>query len=704
MKNKRTRREFLKTGALIGTGMIAGANFISCMKSSPKIKGTRLEPASILGGLINEGKSELIQGAYKFVANAPGAGMLFNMAKGQLVGQKYITTDMLLEGTNATNFGIELKEGEDGPAFVFRFSCLNECGLRVRFPLDLVDMNRWGIDREGAFLKPRVSGKRINLENVDRMRFFVNRKGIKPSIFHMTELIVTNEDVPIITDPLLPKGKLLDEIGQSMIHQWPEKTKSVEEMSERLKKQLEDSKNQKWPDRFTKWGGDKTKKLSRGSGFFRTYYDNKRWWLLDPEGYAFWSAGLDCIRVDTEGAYNQLESALTFLPGTDSEYAEIYQPPRKGSSVKLINYLAANFIRTFGKEGWREKWAEIALSEMKKMRFNTVGNWSEYEYAARASFPYTIPMSFKPTRVKLIYRDFPDVFAPQFSTDAEEYASMLKVTANDPALIGYFLMNEPQWAFSSELPAEGMLYNTRECETKKALVEFLKNKYKDDGALSAAWGVQTGFNAIIGDTWKTRFPEGALADLQEFSSIMSEKYFTVISEACRKIDPNHLNLGIRYAGVPPEWAAKSMKSFDVFSINSYTEKVPGNVTERINEMLGMPTIVGEWHFGALDVGLPFSGIGHLKNQKDRAKAYRIYFEDAVANPNCIGVHWFTLYDESAIGRFDGEAYNIGFLDVCNKPYDEMSMAAIQSHERMYDLAVGKIEPFFEKLEYLPLLY
>jgi len=698
--NKRTRREFLKTGAFIGTGLIAGTSFISCVRSSPKIKGTRLEPAKIIGGLKNEGKSDLIPGANKFVAEAPGDGMIFNLTKGQLVGQKFITADMLLEGTNVTNFGIELQEGEVGPAFAFRFSCLNECGLRMRFPLDLVDMNRWGIDREGAFLKPRVSGERVNLENVDRMRFFVNRKGVKPSIFHMTELIVTNEDVPLITDPVLPKGKLLDEIGQSTIHHWPEKTKSVEEMSARLKKQLEDAPNQKWPERFTKWGGDKTQKLSKGSGFFRTYNDGKRWWLLDPEGYAFWSAGLDCIRVDTEGAYSQLESALTFLPGTDGEYAGIY----KFGKIKQINYLAANFIRTFGKDGWRDKWADIAFSEMKKMRFNTVGNWSEYEYAAKAAFPYTIPMGFVPTRVKLIYRDFPDVFAAQFPEDAEEYANMLKKTVNDPALIGYFLMNEPQWAFSSELPAEGMLYNTRECETKKALVGFLKNKYKDDSALSAAWGIQTGFDAIAGDTWKTRFSEKALADLEAFSSIMSERYFTVISEACRKIDPNHLNLGIRYAGVPPEWAAKSMKAFDVFSINSYTEKVPKDVTERINEMLGMPTIVGEWHFGALDVGLPFSGIGHLKNQKDRAKAYRIYFEDAVANPNCIGVHWFTLYDESAIGRFDGEAYNIGFLDVCNKPYDDMSMAAIQSHERMYDLAIGKTDPFFEKLEYLPLLF
>ena len=33
-------------------------------------------------------------------------------------------------------------------------------------------------------------------------------------------------------------------------------------------------------------------------------------------------------------------------------------------------------------------------------------------------------------------------------------------TRNDPAFIGYFLMNEPTWGFASQTPAEGMLLNT----------------------------------------------------------------------------------------------------------------------------------------------------------------------------------------------------------------------------------------------------
>ena len=185
---------------------------------------------------------------------------------------------------------------------------------------------------------------------------------------------------------------------------------------------------------------------------------------------------------------------------------------------------------------------------------------------------------------------------------------------------------------------------------------------------------------------------------------MVERYFQTISKACRQADPHHLNLGMRWQGLPQEWAVPGMKAFDVFSLNCYMEKLPLETARKIDGLLNMPVMVGEWHFGALDAGLPASGIGHTKNQADRARAYRVYLEDAAANPHCVGVHWFTLYDQSAIGRFDGENYNIGFLDTCNRPYDEMVRAAIASHERMYNLARGTVKPFANAPEYLPKLF
>jgi len=104
------------------------------------------------------------------------------------------------------------------------------------------------------------------------------------------------------------------------------------------------------------------------------------------------------------------------------------------------------------------------------------------------------------------------------------------------------------------------------------------------------------------------------------------------------------------------------------------------------------------------VGLPASGIGHVRDQKARGQAYRVYLEDAASKPWCVGVHWFTLYDESALGRFDGENWNIGFLDVCNRPYEEIGAAARASHERLYEVAQGELKPYDDAPEYLPLLF
>ena len=132
------------------------------------------------------------------------------------------------------------------------------------------------------------------------------------------------------------------------------------------------------------------------------------------------------------------------------------------------------------------------------------------------------------------------------------------------------------------------------------------------------------------------FTPQARADLAAFDAIMVERFFGGLSQACRRVDPNHLNLGIRYYTIPPAWALDGMRHFDVFSMNCYRRRLPAEEMQRISEMMDMPIMIGEWHFGALDAGLPASGIGHVPDQAGRGKAYRIYLEDAAAKPWCVG--------------------------------------------------------------------
>lgn len=691
------RRTFLQTASLALVPIAAGA---------APLPGRVLTSSGFIGGASKQGGETPVEGAAWYLAQAEGDGLSWQFPAGALAKVRYLAADMLLDGDTLAVFSLSLMEGEKGRKFRFTFGGLTQCSFRVRMPLALTDQNRWMIDREGAFLKPMAGGDRVDLDKVDRMTLTILHKGPAPVRWAMTEFHTSTEEVAKLDKPVLPKGKLLDEFGQSAQRDWPAKTRTVDELTRRIRTQLERAPQQAWPGAFSRWGGSKSKKLAEGSGFFRTHNDGRRWWLVDPDGCAFWSAGLDCVRVDCDARYDGLESGLTWLPDRSSEFGEILRtpPPERRSGGKMVNYLAANMIRAFGRNGWRDKWASIALSELKRLRFNTVANWSEWEFAAKAKFPYVRPMQFRGRRSGMVYRDFPDIFHPQFEADAAEYASQLASTAGDPAFIGYFLMNEPTWGFSTEPPAVGMLYNTATCETRNELARYLKTKHADDAALGAAWKMPVSFDRIASGKWQGIFTQEALGDLRDFTVLMVERYFQVISKACRKVDPNHLNLGMRWAGLPAEWGVKGMKFFDVFSLNCYRQKLPRETARQISQSLNMPVMIGEYHYGALDVGLPASGIGHVKTQADRGKAYRGYLEEAAADPYCVGAHWFTLYDESALGRSDGENYNIGFLDICNRPYQEIGDAAISSHERLYEVAAGTVEPFADDPEYLPLVY
>ena len=662
----------------------------------------RLRPVELLGGAQSLSATAPFAGAVWYEAGAVGGGLRYSFPGGALAQARFLTADMLLDGIHLAVFRLQLREGDQGPLFTLTYGLLNQCSARLRLAMEAVNQNRWMYAREGAWLKPLIGGQRVDLTKVDRLTITLAKKSDRPVRWCLTDILAVTEEPYLLKDPYLPKGPLLDELGQSTLHHWPTKSRSAEEVSERIRTQLADTSRQHWPNGFTRWGGWKKRRFQR-TGFFHTHHDGHRWWLVDPQGYAFWSAGMDCVRVDTEANYTGLEKALAWMPERSGRFAAAYGDNRNSQRTG-INFLAANFIRALGPGTWREGWAKIALSQLRRLGFNTVANWSDWQIARQAGFPYVRPLNLRFRNSTTIYRDFPDIYHPGFALDVEELAGQLRETRTDPSFIGYFLMNEPNWGFSSEPPGAGMLFTSPKCETRKVLTEFLLKRYGSEQALADAWAIPVTLAAIAEGPWKTPLPAKAKSDLADFSAIMVEKFFKDLCQACRRIDPHHLNLGIRYHTIPPSWALEGMRCFDVFSMNCYESRIRSVEMARIHELLRRPILVGEWHFGALDAGLPATGIGAVRGQEARGQAFRIYTEDAAAKPWCIGVHYFTLYDQSALGRFDGENYNIGFMDVCNRPYEPLATAARISHERLYPLALGQVQPFQDAPEYLPKLF
>ncbi len=661
----------------------------------------QLEPGALIGGAQHYPGDVPFYGAAAYHAEQVGGGLAYDMPLGALAEARYLTLDILCDGVEAGVFALELQEGADGPLFRYFFAVLPQASARLRLPLEAVHQNRWMYPREGALLKPRVGGDRVNLARVDRMRVIVNMKGEAPVIWYMTPVLAAADQPLLLEQSLLTQGALLDELGQSNLHNWPGKTVTSQDVINHLQDQLAAAPDQHWPEGFSRWGGWQAKRFE-ASGFFRTHWDETagRWWLVDPEGCAFWSAGQDCVRVDTDANYTGLENALSWLPDDEDPMSAALTTR---DHEKYVNYLQANLMRAFGVEDWHPRWAQITLAGLRRAGFNTVANWSEWEIARAAGFPYVRPLDIHQTaHAPTIYRELPDVFDPQFEADAAEFAQQLLETREDPALMGYFMMNEPTWGFAQETPAEGMLWNTITCASRYALADFLRERYGDDDGLSAAWDADISGAFIEEGEWHIPLNDTARADLADFSAILVEKYFGTLSAACKAVDPNHLNLGIRYHTVPPQWAVQAMRSFDVFSINCYRDRVPADDLKTIHDLLNLPTLVGEWHMGALDVGLPATGVGpRVRDQAARGQAYRVYLENAAAIPYCVGVHHFTHYDQSGLGRFDGECYNIGFYDVCNRPYTPLVQAARESHERMYAVATGEVEAYEDAPEYFP---
>lgn len=264
-------------------------------------------------------------------------------------------------------------------------------------------------------------------------------------------------------------------------------------------------------------------------------------------------------------------------------------------------------------------------------------------------------------------------------------------------MLGYFLMNEPTWGFAGETPAAGMLHATPSCPSRRALADFLRERYGNDAALSAAWDMAVSFSDVAEGEWTAPLTPAAEADLADFSTVLVERFFGTLSAACRAADPNHLNLGARYYTVPPVGHGRHARLRRP-QLQRLQETPTGRGAGGGVRVFGQPHARGEWHFGALDVGLPWTGVGtvtRVEDQAARGRAYRAYFEDAASQPWCVGAHWYQLYDQSALGRFDGENHNIGFIDVCNRPHEPLADAARRSHERLYRLASGDAEPYAE---------
>lgn len=582
-----------------------------------------------------------------------------------------------------------------------RISCgigiLPRLKTQMVFPLSFLDGQNVFIPRYPRQMKGFVGGNRIDPADVGKMSIRFSPT-VEPDYLPTVEMAVAylTTELPEPFEEL--DGPVVDQFGQWTARDWPGKVYDEDGLKASMAKTEEMAASATMPGEWSRYGGWKELRFG-ATGFFHTHHDGKRWWLVDPEGYAFISAGIDCIDAGEAGVLGGQEELFGWLPPKDDAlFARAYQ---SGRGTETINFMQVNMIRVYGSE-WSRKWEETTVGLMKQFRVNTVGNWSDNAVARRNHLPYVLNMSgFPSTSVKL-FRDFPDVFDPAYGQAAQVFARQLESVKNDPCLIGYFLQNEPQWGFGDNNIAFEMFATSTPSFTKMEMARWLQQKYGDIAAFNGAWMQSlASFDEVPSITMKDRPSDAAWNDCEEFSGLMVDRYVEAVCDEVKKVDPHHLNLGMRYSSISSELCYRAGAWFDVFSLNGYTNPAPPDTGE-IARRSGKPVIIGEWHFGsAMDRGLPATGIQGAESQQARGEAYRYYFEQGIVRPELVGIHWFQWNDQPIFGRFDGENYNIGFVDICMQPYTELTEQAKLSHERMYRVATGEVLPFDKVIRRVP---
>ena len=622
--------------------------------------------------------------------NWPGITLKAPAGKWDLSKYEYITIDIKNIDTKPVTVSCRV----DNPGADGRNNCVTDSitlnpnsaeTLTVRLyptkyqlsePVELIGM------RQG----PAQQGK-LDASNVTQLLVFVTRPN-NEHVFEIDNIRAGGRVKMLKTKTFFP---FIDEFGQFIHKDWPGKTHSQEELIAHGKAEEKDLAANPAPTDRNKYGGWTAGPKLKATGFFRVQKLKNKWWLVDPQGRLFWSHGIDCVRSANATPITDREHYYRNLPKADSLFSTFYGRGswaphgyyKDHSPYRTYDFSQANFLRKYGQD-WQQKLTDITHRRFKSWGINTIANWSDAKIYLMRKTPYVATISYSSRRLEGsqgYWGKFYDVFDPSFRQTLRRRLEREKDTsASDPWCVGYFVHNELSWGDETSL-AVAALVSPPNQPAKKVFIEDLKTKYKSIDNLNNAWGTNHKTWDALLQSSQAPDKKKAQNDLTTFYTKIAETYFKIIREEVKKVAPNQLYMGCRFAWVNDRAARAATKFCDIVSYNRYSYSVENH---SLPDGIDMPVIIGEFHFGALDRGMFHTGLRKTANQQDRADKYKSYVQGALRNPYIVGTHWFQYKDQATTGRGDGENYQIGFIDICDKPYPETIKACREVGYTMYD--------------------
>ncbi|QDT68518.1 hypothetical protein MalM25_14410 [Planctomycetes bacterium MalM25] len=571
---------------------------------------------------------------------------------------------------------------------------------------------------------------------------------------------VVVDNLRIVANPPIIEGYmegLVDRFGQSTRDDYPQKVSSEAELKRLADEELATLAEEGPMADRSRFGGWKEGPRLEATGYFRAEKVGDRWALVDPEGYLYFSNGLDNIRMANTSTFTGVDyrddsvryrdpeevtpedslpivpasaeamktayvsaewrrKMFTWLPEYGDPLAKYYGYRRSAHKGPLphgevFSFYMANLERRYGAETPEkafQNWCDVTIDRMINWGFTSFGNWVDPAFYHANRYPYFangwIIGEFKTVSSGNDYWGaMPDPFDPEFARRALVTTKVVAEEVRDnPWCVGIFIDNEKSWGNPQATKSHyGIVINTlpldaAESPTKAAWVGLLKEKYDTIDALNAAWGSQiaswdafakTGYEWADGD----ENPK-LIADFSMLLEAYADKYFHVVHDALEEVLPNHMYLGVRMTpwGMTPETRRAAARYADVMSYNYYREAL-GERDWGFLEEIDKPSLIGEFHMGATDAGLPHPGIVAASDQEDRGRMYKTYVESVIDNPYFVGVHCFQYIDSPLTGRaHDGENYNIGFVSTTDVPYAPMIKAAKEVNRDLYPRRYGPV--------------
>ena len=443
------------------------------------------------------------------------------------------------------------------------------------------------------------------------------------------------------------------------------------------------------------YGGRMDITLQR-TGWFHTQKAHGRWWLVTPDGHAFFSLGINAVAADNSRTYVQgREFMFVDLPQDQSPWHTFYgikdsRDAERGASADIgsnhgrwFDFYEANLYRANGAD-WLTIWRKRTLDRLQAWGFNTIGNWSDDALGKLHRVPYTLPIyihgNFGNVSSGFDYWGrMPDPFDPHFAQAVENAVTKASSSShNDPWLLGYFADNELAWAGQGPQGrwglAIGTLHGEARSDAKQAFIAMLKKKYGEPAKLAAAWGIAvTDWSALDVTNFAAPEPnEAHPAIAEDYSTWLrayADRYFGLVAAAIHRHDPHHVFLGGRFAVNTPEAVASCAQYCDVISFNVYADLPQHGADLDAVHTLDKPALISEFHFGSDDRGPFGKGVVWVWNETQRGEAYARFVQAAAHDPAIVGTHWFEYIDQPVTGRLiDGENSHIGLVGISDIPF------------------------------------